>query len=181
MNTDEVLKRLNLDSPLGESKVVQNIREQIEGSPNPLSAAKVLFSNFTLPEQEFNFTDANEARLTIVCLVVDAMKLGEQYDPTEALKRSVEWIANHKEKNPWSFIKPESGIETETVHREGVNVEVKTDGKLKKGSKQILAKAIFEKDPSLSNKDMIKLFVKELNMTEAGARTYVYNCRKDAK
>jgi len=181
MDIKEVLTRLNFDQTQGPSKVVQQVRDQIEGSVNPLSAAKILFSNFTAPDTEFNFTDANEARLVVALLIVDAMRLRENYDPQSALTRAGEWIANHKANNPWSFIKPESGVATETEHREGVNVEVKADGKLKKGSKQILAKALFDKDPTLKNADMIKLFVKELNMTEAGARTYVYNCRKAAK
>lgn len=180
MNTEQVLVRLNLDfnSP---NTAVQQVRAQIEGSPNPLGAAKVLFSNFAAPDAEFNFTDANEARLTVAFLVENAIKLGEQYDPTDALKRAAVWLVNHRQERPWCFAKPETTVSTETQNREGVNVEVKADGNLKKGGKQILAKAIFEKDPSLSNADMIKLFVKELNMSEAGARTYVYNCRKAVK
>lgn len=182
MNTEQVLTRLKLD-PISPNTAVQQVRVQIEGSPNPLGAARILFSNFTAPDEEFNFTDANEARLVVAFLVENAIKLGEQYDPNDALKRAAKWLVNHKMERPWSFAKAETSVSvsTETQLREGVNIEVKADGKLKKGSKQILAKALFDKDPSLSNADMIKLFVKELNMSEAGARTYVYNCRKGAK
>ncbi len=179
MNTEQVLTRLNIDHT-SRIIAVQQVRNLIEGSVNPLAAAKVLFTNLAAPDVEFKFTDANEARLTVALLVDNAILLGEQYDPEAALKRAAEWIVRHKEVNPWSFWKPDSGISTETQHREGVNVEVKTDGTLKKGSKQILAAALFEKDPTLSYADMIKLFVKELDMSEAGARTYVYNCRKAA-
>ncbi len=180
MNTEQVLTRLKLD-PGSRALAVQQVREQIENSPNPLSAAKVLFDNFVASNTDFTFTDANEARMTVAFLVDNAIQLGERYDPTDALKRAAEWIVHQRVENPYFFYKPEGTVATETVQQHGVAVEVKTDGKLKKGSKQILAKALYDKDPALDNKTMIQLFMKELNMSEAGARTYVYNCRKAAK
>lgn len=179
MNTEQVLTRLHID-PECRIKAVQEVRQLIEGSTNPLAAAKVLFSNLAPPDEEFKFQDANDARLTVAFLVENAIRLGEQYDPEDALKRAAVWLINHKEKNPWSFIKPDTGISTETVSHSGVLVEVKADGKMKKGSKQILAKALFDSNPTSNNAELIKLFVKELDMSEAGARTYVYNCRKAA-
>lgn len=180
MNAEQVLTRLHIDHEC-RIKAVQEVRQLIEGSANPLAAAKVLFSNLAAPEAEFNFTDANEARLTVAFLVENAITLGDQYDPTDALKRAAEWIVNHKQNNPWCFVKPEGTVTTETQHQHGVNVEVKTDGKLKKGSKQILAKALFEQNSTMTNAELIKMFAKELDMSEAGARTYVYNCRKASK
>lgn len=176
MDIKHVLTRLNIDTD-SDAKAVQDVRALVEGSENPLGAAKVLFTNLADPDTDFNFTDSNEARLTVACMVVDALKFGDQYDANAALKRAAEWIVRHREKNPWCFAKPEVST-TETQERGGVHVEVKTDGSLKKGSKQILAKALFESNPTLNNAELIKLFVKELDMSEAGARTYVYNCRK---
>lgn len=180
MNTEQVLTRLNID-PSCRARAVQEVRQIIEGSPNPLGAARVLFTNLAAPEAEFNFTDANEARLTVAYLVERAITMGEQYDPEDALLRAAEWLVKHKQNSPWAFVKPESTVETATQMQHGVNVEVKTDGKLKKGSKQILAKALYDKNSSLDNAALIKLFSKELDMSEAGARTYVYNCRKASK
>src|SRR5277367_5066476 len=134
MNTEQVLIRLKID-PTCRIKAVQEVREIIESSPNPLGAAKILFTNLTAPNTEFNFTDANEARLTVAVLVETAIKLGEQYDPNDALKHAAEWIVQHRETNPWCFVKPEGSVVTETQQQHGVNVEVKTDGKLKKGAK----------------------------------------------
>ncbi len=176
MNTEQTLTRLNID-PTCAIKAVQEVRNLIESSENPLGAAKVLFTNLTNPDDEFNFTDLTEARMTVASLVVDAIKFGEQYDATDALKRAAEWIVRQRAENPWFFVKPE-GSDSETQDRGGVKVEVKTDGSLKKGSKQILAKALFENNPMLNNAQLIDLFVKELDMSVAGARTYVYNCRK---
>lgn len=180
MNTEQVLTRLHIDHTC-RIKAVQEVRSLIETSANPLAAAKVMFTNLTAPDTEFTFTDANDARLTVACLVESAIKLGEHYDPDSALKRAAEWIVAHKVKHPYCFVKSDSTVVTETQLQHGVNVQVKVDGKLKKGSKQILAKAIFDKDPTISNSEMIKLFVKELDMSEAGSRTYVYNLRKAAK
>lgn len=47
-------------------------------------------------------------------------------------------------------------------------------GRSKTARALILATA----NTTLSNKDLTALFQKELSMTEAGARTYVYNARK---
>jgi len=45
-------------------------------------------------------------------------------------------------------------------------------------SKTERAKELVRANPTMSNKDLTTLFQKELGMTEAGARTYVYNARK---
>jgi hypothetical protein len=48
----------------------------------------------------------------------------------------------------------------------------------KKQSKTARALILATANTTLSNKDLTALFQKELSMTEAGARTYVYNARK---
>lgn len=180
MNTEQVLIRLNID-PECRIKAVQEVRNIIEGSSNPLAAAKILFSNLAPPDEEFKFTDANDARLTVAKLVETAILLGEKYDPQDALIRVAAWLVNHKEKNPWSFLKSETTVSSETQHREGVNVEIKADGSFKKGSKQILAQVLYEKHKALSNQEIIAIFMKELDMSKPGATTYLYNAKKAAK
>ena len=179
MNTEQVLTRLKIDHTC-RLTAVQQVRELIEGAADPLATAKGIFLNLTA-DADFTFTDPNEARMTVAYLVENAITLGEQYDPVDALKRAAERIAKNREENPWFFSKPEATVATETQQRAGVSVEIKQDGKLKKGSKQILAAALYEKHSALTNKDLIRLFEKELDMSEAGARTYVYNLRKAAK
>lgn len=180
LNTEQVLIRLNID-PQSVIRAVQQVRQLIEGSKNPLGAAKAMFDNLTR-DTPFTYTDANEARMIVARLVQDAIKLGEQYDPDDALRRAAQWIANYRVTDPWAFAKPDnSTVITETVTRHDVAVEVKEDGKLKKGGKQMLAQALYAKNPGLDNKALIQLFMKELDMSEAGARTYVYNCKKAAK
>lgn len=174
MNTDTVLTRLNLD-PNSRTVAVQQVREMCEKSSNPIGVAEHILKNLTAGVT-FNLTDANEARMLAAHLVQDAIILGDRYDPTEALQKAALKIAKRKLSDPWLFVKDEA-----TEERQGVQVEVKPDGKLKKGSKQILAAQLYEKHKGLDNKALVALFEKELDMSTAGARTYVYNCRKASK
>lgn len=64
-----------------------------------------------------------------------------------------------------------------------VKVAVKADGKIKKGGKEILAIALYEKHVTKSatpvdNQGFIAILMKELGMTKAGATTYNYNMKK---
>jgi hypothetical protein len=179
LSVEQTLTRLHIDhtSRLG---AVQDVRHLIEGSPNPISAAKLIISN--LSDVDFNTNDATEARMTAQRLVQDAILLGEKYDPTQALERAAKKIAEQRVSNPWFFSTDStSSVVSTTETREGVNVEVKTDGKIKKGGKQILAAALYEKHKALSNKEIIEIFMKELDMSKPGATTYFYTCKKGAK
>ncbi len=176
LNVGQVLDRLKIDST-SLVGAIQDIRTLIESSDNPIVTAKSIITN--VADIEFNTNDPIEARMVAQRLVQDALLLGEKYDPTQSLERAAKKIAEQRITNPWFFFKNQgTTVVTNTETREGVNVEVKTDGKMKKGSKQILAKALFDNNPALNNQEMIKLFMKELDMSEAGARTYMYNCRK---
>lgn len=65
-----------------------------------------------------------------------------------------------------------------------VKVEVKADGKIKKGGKEKLSEALYHKYvASLNgapyvNQDFIKILVDEAGMTKSGATTYNYNMKK---
>lgn len=50
--------------------------------------------------------------------------------------------------------------------------------KPKKGLKQLAAKAIFDANVGKSNQEIIKLFMSQLDMSKAGATTYLYNMKK---
>lgn len=178
MNAEPILESFNIDTK-STGTAVQQVREMIQGSDNPMGAARALFTSLVNPDHEFNFVDTTEARLTVACLVVDAIQLGVKYEPNAALVRAAEWITRQRKENPWFFTKPDETDDT-LEDRGGVKVSVKADGSLKKGSKQVLAQALFNNNPTLNNAQLIDLFVKELDMSTAGARTYVYNCRKAA-
>lgn len=176
MNIQTVLTRLNIDT-LSAAMAVQDVRELVESSADPLNTAQQIINN--LVPTVVAFSDPIEARMTAQFLVDSALKLGDKYDPTDALKKAADRIAYHREHNPWFFYKKDhSTVATTTEIKSGVAVEVKADGALKKGSKQILAKALYEQNKTMSNKELVQLFMKELGMSEAGSRTYVYNVKK---
>lgn len=176
LNVEQVLTRLHID-PTSRLGAVQDVRVLIEGSKNPINEAKMIISN--LSDIEFNTNDPIEARMTAQRLVADAILLGDKYDPTQALERAAIKIAQQRISDPWFFAKEQgSTVITTTESRQGVNVEVKTDGKIKKGGKQILAAALYEKHKALSNKEIIEIFMVELDMSKPGATTYLYNAKK---
>jgi hypothetical protein len=64
-----------------------------------------------------------------------------------------------------------------------VKVAVKADGTIKKGGKEVLAIALYEKhvknaETPMTNQEFIAVLVKELGMSKAGATTYNYNMKK---
>lgn len=179
LSVKHVLERLNIDS---ESRcgAIQDVRTMIEGSENPIAAAKLIISN--LSDVDFQTDDPIVARITAQRLVDEAIILGDRYDPNNALIKAAQKIAEARIESPWIFYKAQfSTVESTTQQRQGVSVEVKADGSFKKGSKQILAQALYEKHKALDNQAIIQIFMKELDMSKPGATTYLYNAKKAAK
>lgn len=93
--------------------------------------------------------------------------------------------AQHK----WMFAKTPSvssgGPTTEVamIHDIDVKVEVKADGKIKKGGREVMAEALYQKrvidsGQPVTNQEFIQILIKELGMTKGGATTYAYNVDK---
>lgn len=87
----------------------------------------------------------------------------------------------------WMFALPEvtAVSTTDVAVAEGIEVKVaiKADGKIKKGGKEILAVALYEKHvinaaTPVDNQGFIAILMKELGMSKAGATTYNYNMKK---
>lgn len=179
LNVSQVLTRLNIDN-ISRCAAVQDVRHLIESAENPIAQAKVIIMN--LSDTDFVTDDPIVARMTAQRLVDEAITLGDRYDPFMALRKAADRIAQARIDSPWIFYRPEfSTVDSKTETREGVAVEVKTDGSFKKGSKQILAAALYEKHKDKSNAEIIAIFQKELDMSKSGATTYLYNCKKATK
>lgn len=69
---------------------------------------------------------------------------------------------------PWVFAKPE----------EEVKLDAAGKPKRKKGAKQEAAAEIYKEMKGGDKKDIIERFMKDLDMSKAGATTYFYNMRK---
>lgn len=134
------------------------------------------------------FTEGNEARLVVMALAEAASNCeGKFEDETAALLRAQTRAAEHmaNKANTWMYVKKVHAVPTEvkTVVEGMTAVAVKADGTIKKGGKQVLAAELYTKHvlnaatPS-TNQEFIKILVKELGMSKAGATTYAYNCKK---
>lgn len=180
LSVQQVLTRLKIDNT-SRCGAVQDVRTLIESSENPLEVARSIINNLTVIG-DYSGTDPTIARMTAQRLVDEALVLGDKYDPEQALLKVARRIAETQVSDPYFFTKNQSStVVTTTENREGVSVEVKTDGKIKKGGKQVLAAALYEKHKALSNKEIIEIFMKELDMSKPGATTYLYNQKKAAK
>lgn len=181
ISVTQVLDRLHIDSQ-SRLRAVQDIRTLVENSPSPLSAARSIISNLVPAGVDVDIDDEIEARMTAQHLVDRALCLGDKYDPNQELLKAAQKIAAFHKSDPWFFwTKTYSTIETTTEDRQGVAVQVKADGTLKKGGKQVIAQALYAEHKALDNQSIIKIFMKELDMSKAGATTYLYNCKKAAK
>lgn len=139
------------------------------------------------------FADGNEALLTTQ-YIVDAALLseGNVEDGEIALQaalRKVEAFRN-KPDNKWIFAKKAETVDTSNQEQVSemtdVKVAVKADGTIKKGGRQVLAAALYQKyvveaTEKPTNAWFKELLVKELGMSSAGASTYAYNCDAEHK
>lgn len=113
---------------------------------------------------------------------------GELFDPDTVLdeaKRRVMRLLDSP-RHQWLFAKaaPPSStgpVQTATVIADvDVQVAVNSDGKIKKGGREVLAKALYQKrvidsGVAVTNQEFIKMLCEELGMTKAGATTYAWN------
>jgi hypothetical protein len=185
-NTKAVFERLNYGRDRLEA--VQKVREVIQAAADPLAKAISVINDIIGLKPTFE--DPILARVTAQKVAEEAFKANHVVDNEEA------FLANAREyatkfttdpKNQWMFAKDDtSATPSEAVQFvEGIDVkvEVKANGKIKKGGKQVLAaelykKHVLEATTAMTNQEFIACLVKELGMSKAGATTYAYNCKK---
>lgn len=106
----------------------------------------------------------------------------------KAKTRAQEFI--NKPTHNWMFVHAEpedmSANNTTVTSSVDVKVAVNSSGKIKKGGKEIIAVALYEKfvknaEKPLDNKGFVGLLMSELGMSKNGANTYSYNMRKKFK
>lgn len=112
--------------------------------------------------------------------------IGQPIDEAEVLVRAKARVAKlmSAPQHSWMFAKPEATEKTGEMQAIAVGIElkvaVKSDGSIKKGGRQVLAQAMYQKHvveatDKPTNKWFKELLVKELGMTTAGASTYAFN------
>jgi hypothetical protein len=182
INAKKVLAKLNINqqSYLG---AIQEVRDMIDSAPNKIAKAISLVQEIAGVTPEL--TDYDQA-ICVAQTVAEFAVREEMFDPEAAIEKGNARYARLKKDQSWMFeSEGSSRSKNEVAVVEGIDVkvEVKADGKIKKGGKQILAAELYKKHvleaaSPLDNKAFIEVLVKELGMSKAGATTYAWNCRK---
>lgn len=198
--TEHALTALQLD-PTSAIGTVQKVRELVSIGTEPDAKQGVQLVNKLLGTN-LNYGDVivgvedrlhGDYAMMVAQGVAEVVvkNVGQSVDEAEVLANAKARVArlmsapNHK----WMFAKPEptstSGpTEQVAVIKDiDVKVEVKADGKIKKGGREVMAEAIYQKrvidsGQPVTNQEFIQMLIKELGMTKGGATTYAYNVDK---
>lgn len=166
-------------------RCIQEVRQHIDSAADPIKAAIRLVQNITSIKPDF---DTQEVAVHVAQYVVHDALTKDVYDLEESIKTAFDRTEELFKKHPWSRPRPPeaniSNCETKAVV-EGIDVRVAvtSDGKIKKGGKQVLAAELYKKyvadsETPLDNQGFVQLLMKELDMSKAGATTYASNARK---
>ena len=164
--------------------LVQQIRQYVESSASPIEAAQRIIRNITSIDVEIPNLETAVPLAQYVAMHSLNAEEGMKYETL--IENGFTYVSELFKKHPWASPKTDSSTAPNTVAVvEGIDVkvEVKADGKIKKGGKQILAvelykKHVLETETPVDNQGFIKILMAELGMTKAGSTTYAYNCRK---
>lgn len=188
INTQLVFERLDLGA--SRFAAVQAVRTVVESDANPQEKAQELI--FQIIGIKATYDNPDRARLVAQAVVDEAWKAEHKIDNEQELLHICE-VRIEKfmtdPKNACHFVKPVMYQAVATTSQQvttlvETKVEVKADGKMKKGGKETLAQELYKKfvlevkpEDALDNQGFIKLLIKELDMSKAGATTYAYNCK----
>ena len=164
-------------------QMVQQIRSHISESADPINKAKRLIHAIT--DIDVAIPDV-ETAVPLAQFVAKTALEEEMCDFPNIIERAFSYVSELFKKHPWSAPKvatQTNGPVVAVVEGIDTKVEIKADGKIKKGGKQILAvelykKHVVETENPVDNQGFIAILMKELGMTKAGATTYAYNCKK---
>lgn len=164
--------------------LVQQIRQYVESSASPIEAAQRIIRNITSIDVEIPNLETAVPLAQYVAMHSLKAEEGMKYETL--IENGFTYVSELFKKHPWSAPKAASvscGPVVAVVEGIDVKVEVKADGKIKKGGKQILAAELYKKHVveatnPVDNQGFIKILMSELGMTKAGATTYAYNCKK---
>lgn len=164
---------------MSPTRAVQQTREHLSASANPIKDANNVV--FDLTASQSPFQDNEEAAIMYAQYVVEGF-IKKRVDVTGYAK---ERVTHHMKINPKFFqgatrVGPSTVITTPKMV-ENVRVEIKANGKIKKGGKQDIAEHLYKTEviaKGISNADFVKLLQEKASMTLYGARTYAHNMKK---
>jgi len=190
LNINHALDRMDIRSHtrLG---AVQDVRKLIQEDGK--AASDILVTLLGIKEDQLpEFQTADQAIMTVQYVVDTAIRNEGNVDDAEIVLADAVRKVSTLEKRPdmsWMHARPAAKIDEaveEVTEMVDVKVAVKADGSIKKGGRQVLAAALYEKyvvqaEVKPTNAWFKELLVKELGMTSAGASTYAYNCDAEKK
>ena len=199
INTQIAFERLGF-STSSTTKAVQQVREHLEQSVDGITNCAIdLITKMT--GVSVSITDFKKEGATPDVWAITVAQAIVEYCVLQQHNIEPDLLFNHaweranayisKKSNQWMFSYAVEAIaQTESkVEGVAVQVEVKSDGKIKKGGKSVMTEALYKKfldekkarneGPLASdNQAFIKILMDQLDMSKAGASTFAFNIRK---
>lgn len=187
LNLNHTLQHLDI-STTSVCRAIQTVRAMVgEGEQALRNASKLILD---LINVTVSFKDENEARVTAQAVVEAVIKAkGIVPDEQALFDAAVKRADAHLKEFDWAYRAYESTdplAVPETIQIEGteLHVEVKSDGKVKRGGKQLICAELFRKyviesQTPCDNACFVQILIKEAGMSLAGARTYATNLRRE--
>lgn len=195
LNVSHVLERNNIRTS-HVIHAVADIGAKVRDSADPLYTASKLFNDIL--NVPVKFTDEVNARTAVKHMIRDVLTykcIIDNDDIPDIIEQAMEYADGYCADpfNSYLWSKPDNNLNnTKNVVPvqqvvEGINLKVAVNkkGKIQKGGKAPLATEMYQKyvidaEVPLTRKEFIALLIDKLNMTEMGASTYHYNCKKSA-
>lgn len=198
--TERALEALGFafGSPLGAVQVVRHLITEDDSSKvkagegvvliNKLLGTNVMYGDFIAGMSQKLLADWE---LMVAQAVAEAVvrAAGEPIDEVAVLEAAKDRVTKmmNAPQHSWMFAKPDvsgsSGEGVRVIEDVNVAVEVKANGKLKKGGAGALAEELYRvrvlnSNEPVTNGAFIDMLVNEVGMTKSGATTYAYNIDK---
>lgn len=170
---------------------IADIAEKVRYADDPLYTATKLYNDIlSVPVV---FKDAILARIACKHMIRDVLTykcIIDNDDVSEIVDQSLEYANEFRKEscNAYLWATPEElqPITTSKVI-EGIDMKLKVNenGKIRKGGKgpatlELYQKFVIDAEVPLNRQQFIALLMEQLEMTEMGASTYHYNCKKSA-
>lgn len=188
LNISHSLERMGIRAH-SRLAAVQDIRKMIQEEGKDVPA----LIETLIGIRHGDFATEDQAILTVQYIVDEAVRNDGNVEDAEIVLADAIRKVHKLETRPdmqWMHAraasKVEEGVQEQVSDLVEVTVAVKEDGSIKKGGRQVLAQALYQKyvvdaEVKPTNKEFKEMLVKECGMTMAGASTYAYNCDKDLK
>ena len=170
---------------------VADIAEKVRDSADPLYTATKLYNDIlSVP---VTFKDAILARLACKHMIRDVLTYKcviDNDDVSEIVDQSIEYADEFRKDPANAYLWASPDLEPISTLKvvEGIDMKLKVNenGKIRKGGKGPAALELYQKhvtdaEVPLNRQQFIALLVEQLEMTEMGASTYHYNCKKAAR